>query len=223
MTHHILSVSDLDLDLKEVYLCMGYEGNEPDTIINDMVLQVFEEVKQICIPQYLYDIYPGNVVDKHLITIGETSFKPGKTIVSYLPEATVFCVFVATAGKEFELYKQKARSEDLMKEFILDSFGSVIAETCVRKISEKLDDSIKLQQTYPYSPGYCGWKLDEQQKLFSLLPPSPCGITLTPSFLMLPIKSVSGIIGLGQNIERKAYACSICESVNCYKKRTEVI
>lgn len=37
-------------------------------------------------------------------------------------------------------------------------------------------------------------------------------------FLMKPIKSVSGIIGIGHNIKYNAYTCQICDSNNCLYK-----
>jgi hypothetical protein len=72
--------------------------------------------------------------------------------------------------------------------------------------------------TNRYSPGYCGWDVSDQHKLFSLLPNNFCGIKLTENALMIPIKSVSAVIGIGKNVERKDYQCSICEIEFCYKR-----
>ncbi|MCK7538940.1 MAG: hypothetical protein MZV63_52410 [Marinilabiliales bacterium] len=46
--------------------------------------------------------------------------------------------------------------------------------------------------TNRFSPGYCGWDVAEQHKLFSFFKDNFCGITLTESALMNPVKSVSG-------------------------------
>ncbi len=79
-----------------------------------------------------------------------------------------------------------------------------------------------LNTTNKFSPGYCGWNVIEQHKLFNLLPENFCGITLSESALMRPIKSVSGIIGLGKYVKKMDYQCQICEQENCFyrKKRT---
>jgi len=55
--------------------------------------------------------------------------------------------------------------------------------------------------TNRYSPGYCGWDVTEQHKLFQLMPENYCGIKLTPSALMDPVKSISGIIGIGKMLK----------------------
>jgi hypothetical protein len=69
--------------------------------------------------------------------------------------------------------------------------------------------------TNRYSPGYCSWNVSEQKKLFSLLPEGCCGITLSASSLMSPIKSISGIIGMGRSVEFKEYVCEICSMKDC--------
>jgi len=69
-----------------------------------------------------------------------------------------------------------------------------------------------LKITNRYSPGYCGWVTSEQHKLFALLPKDICSIRLTESSLMLPIKSVSGFIGIGPNVRFNPYTCQLCEA-----------
>jgi hypothetical protein len=69
--------------------------------------------------------------------------------------------------------------------------------------------------TNRYSPGYCGWDVAEQHKLFRLVPGNFCGIRLTESALMDPIKSISGIIGIGENVKFNKYTCNLCDFKNC--------
>lgn len=219
MKHCECRLSDLNLDMQEVFLLMGYKNNLPEKNILLLVDNVYAEIKNICNPQYIYELYEGNTCDNVSIEIDAKKFKTGKVITSYLKGMEKCCVFVTTAGNEYDIYKKQLREKgEMLEEFIADAIGSIITEACVDKLIEDLNESADGEFTYPYSPGYCGWKLTEQQLLFSLLPDAPCGITLTDSCLMLPIKSISGIIGIGRNIERKAYACSICENVNCYKR-----
>ncbi|MHB8579979.1 MAG: vitamin B12 dependent-methionine synthase activation domain-containing protein [Ignavibacteriaceae bacterium] len=69
--------------------------------------------------------------------------------------------------------------------------------------------------TNRYSPGYCNWNVSEQHLFFSLLPQNFCGITLTESSLMLPVKSISGIIGIGSNVKYSKYFCDKCGVKDC--------
>ena len=218
MRHCQCTLSDLDIDMSEVFLSMGYKNIMPENEILLLVDEIYAEINNICKPQYIYIEYSGKTCDNVSIEIEGKKFRTGKTITQYLQGMEKCCVFATTTGKEYETYKKQLREQgEILEEFIADAMGSVIAEACVNNIAGELAENNNC--TYPYSPGYCNWKLTEQALLFSLLPDAPCGITLTESCLMVPIKSTSGIIGIGKDIERKAYACNICENKNCYKRK----
>ena len=111
----------------------------------------------------------------------------------------------------------------MVRIFITNSIGSIIAEKAADAMEEALQafiDKTGWKHTNRFSPGYCGWHVSEQQRLFSLFPTAnPCGIRLTDSSLMIPIKSVSGIIGIGKNVRHLDYSCGLCDYSKCYKKR----
>ena len=63
--------------------------------------------------------------------------------------------------------------------------------------------------------------LTEQTKLFSLFDQANIGVTLTAECLMRPLKSVSGLIGLGlaEEVEQFGSPCDRCELHNCDMRR----
>ncbi len=63
-------------------------------------------------------------------------------------------------------------------------------ESGLRQAGDLDDDSGALR----FSPGYCGWHVSGQKKLFARLKPETIGIELSDSCLMQPLKSVSGVI-----------------------------
>ena len=62
------------------------------------------------------------------------------------------------------------------------------------RIRRHLQDEEEL--TLRYSPGYCGMDIGQQRKLFQLVQADAVGVTLLPSMLMHPLKSISGLVGL---------------------------
>ena len=70
-----------------------------------------------------------------------------------------------------------------------------------------------------YSPGYCGWHVSAQRKLFDRLRPTECGITLNSSFLMSPLKSVSGVLVAGHpeihEFPDEFECCAVCVTREC--------
>ena len=111
--------------------------------------------------------------------------------------------------------------------YIVDLLGSEIVEAGMDLMQGELEREMEKQDrriSNRYSPGHCGWLVDEQQKLFSFFPGNFCGVSLTDSSLMLPIKSVSGIIGIGKDIKKKAYSCQVCDVEDClYRDRKTVV
>lgn len=213
---------ELRIDRQELYRAMGYGDERPEQEIDTLLDEVLAGTRRICKPHVLYRICGGHLLSPLHIEVAGVTLRPGKIITESLAGATHFCLFVVTAGPEFEEFRHAYSEEgDCVREFIADAVGSVVAEACVAYVERCLDAEHALPHTYPYSPGYCGWKLSEQQLLFGMLPEEPCGVVLTGDSLMLPIKSVSGIIGLGAQIVRKPYGCAICRNRNCFKRREQ--
>ena len=150
-------------------------------------------------------------------------FSIGKIIERQLKGAEAYALFICTAGQEYEDYMRRLKEEgDMVRVFIADALGSVIAEKTADRMEEMLQESIdKLgwRHTNRFSPGYCGWHVSQQQLLFPMFRGETCGVSLTESSLMVPIKSVSGIIGLGQTVKRLDYTCGLCDFKQCYKRK----
>lgn len=210
----------LELSPEDIYLAMGYRGNMPDDTIRTLVEEVRMEISSLCVPRYMYQILEARQVSKLHIQVEGMEFAPGGIIGSYLSGLSHVCLFVATAGREYDAYLHQLKTQNnIVKEYVADSIGSVIAEACVALIDKELEAGCELRHSLPYSPGYCGWNICEQQKLFSLFPSQPCGITLSDSFLMSPVKSVSGFFGLGEELLPQPYRCEICNNKHCYKRK----
>ena len=73
-----------------------------------------------------------------------------------------------------------------------------------------------------YSPGYCGWHVSGQKKLFEYLEPGRIGIRINESYLMEPLKSVSGVLIAGRReihiIEDSYPFCRECETHSCQER-----
>jgi cobalamin-dependent methionine synthase I len=110
------------------------------------------------------------------------------------------------------------KDRDFLKGYIFDIVGTEIVEAAADLMQGDLEKNMRdsgKKITNRYSPGYCGWDVTEQHKLFQLMPENYCGIKLTPSALMDPIKSISGIIGIGENVKNNPYTCRLCNQNDC--------
>jgi hypothetical protein len=217
-----LQLSELTLNRTEIYLNLGYRGTVPDESVAGILDGVIKKAYEICHPLVGYKLCQGRLLDHDNIQLNDVSMKIGRIISGYLEQSTLFGVFVATAGEEYDDYLQSLKqSGDIVCEFLADAVGSEITEAAVRYVTQKITDEAATKGffiTNSYSPGYCGWHVREQKHLFSLLPAEPCGIKLNDSCLMHPVKSVSGLVGIGLMAELMPYGCAICGLKSCYKR-----
>jgi hypothetical protein len=159
---------------------------------------------------------------RHGFTAANTFFSTGRTIAEALLGADTAALFVASAGPGIDAWATKAtRGGDLLGAYGIDTIGTVIAEAAADFVGSKVaawaaDSGSKT--TNRYSPGYCGWQVTEQRELFALLPPGFCGVNLTDSCMMIPRKSVSGVIGIGPGVVRKPYGCAVCTDAHCPRR-----
>lgn len=208
--------------LKKVYDFLGYRGQPIDEEVAKIVNSLIEECREHLSSEFGYRIVNGRVISKDAIEVEGVIFRPGAIIAHALHECNKFALLVATVGDKFDKWlNDKKNSGDVMEMYVSDALGSVIAEATtsigalyIASQARKNDEKI----TNSYSPGYCSWDVSQQQKLFSLLPPSFCDITLSTSSLMRPIKSTSSIIGIGINAIKRPYGCSICKKTDCFLK-----
>jgi cobalamin-dependent methionine synthase I len=116
------------------------------------------------------------------------------------------------------------QQDDELAAMIVNAVGAERAEAAEAKILERLREQageFGFCPTLPYSPGYCGMALSEQRTLFDLFRDFDVGVTLSDSCLMQPLKSVSGLIGLGpsERVQESGSPCDRCELYNCAMRR----
>ena len=203
----------------EVWRAMGYGDAVPEERVSSAVDALAERLVPSARLRYMCDFLPAEKISPTQISLGGETFAVGGIISSYLKGMERACVFVATAGEEFDAAVRGVKAQgDILQDFIADALGSVLAENAVAMLEKDLvpEGGVSL----PYSPGYCGWDIREQHLLFSLFPPRPCGVTLSESSLMSPEKSISGFFALGRDLVRQPYHCDICQNQKCFKRRS---
>jgi len=100
--------------------------------------------------------------------------------------------------------------------------GSVAVEDLVDKFQQTIKNEcerVGKTVTLRFSPGYCDWPLTEQKKLFSLFEPEDITVQLLDSFLMQPVKSISGVFGIVPQESAPYNPCRYCDDRACKARR----
>jgi hypothetical protein len=164
-------------------------------------------------------------VGKNDFSINGVVFDCKSKIARQLINAQSLALFACSAGEGInKQYKAYTQEGEYLKGYFVDMLGNIAVEKAMDIIQKRFQDEKEKENQFisnRYSPGYCGWVLKEQPKIFSLMPLNPCGITLTESCLMIPSKSISGVIGIGKDIRFTAHQCSACELKSCLYRRNQ--
>lgn len=225
MTHEIAySFNELVLDREYLSAMLGFsDGILPDPF-GEYVEEAFREAEKICDIRGAFHISERSAFapDSSKIIVDGIEFEIGKTVAKEYRNSENFAMFICTAGREISLRSQELLTgETPVLGYVFDILGSMIVETATDQVQNeirKIANDMGMAITNRYSPGYCKWSVADQHKLFSFFPANCCGISLTDSALMYPIKSVSGIIGLGKAVEFREYTCDLCSQLDCFHR-----
>ncbi len=135
-----------------------------------------------------------------------------------------------SAGRECEEHARQLWQDNRPDEyFFLEMFGSAVVEALVAQLNGRLCDVAGHQglMAIPhYSPGYSGWNVAEQNKLFALIAqgmdrPFPGPVEVLASGMLRPKKSLLAVFGLapaGATVSR-ATPCEACSFGPCSYRR----
>jgi hypothetical protein len=218
--------NQLDIDQQEVLNHFGY-GMEykPSARITSLVNDYIENYHDLIASSYSYNIRDVESVEDNRVHIGDSITLESKVIAKLLERCQKVAVFTLTIGNYLEeMVAYLAENGLVLQATVLDAIGSGAAE----KLAVYVEDRIKqiahtegLVISRRFSPGYCDWEVSQQKMVFQAMNGDTAGIRLTESSLMIPRKSVSGIIGIGpadNNIEDYNPCCT-CNKKDCPGRR----
>jgi len=219
-------LADIEPERVSIFESQGIKaGVEPSPVVYRLYETGVELFMKLAEPRGIAaGISPA---DFSRIYAGEGKNETDTPLEHIYPRAAGLALFAGTLGEKVS--KEISRllgGGDFALGFMLDSVASFCADKMSR-IAEKffLKNLIvegradRKSRVLNYSPGYCGWHISGQAKLFAYLRPGEIGITLNESYLMIPLKSVSGVLAAGEkNIHhfKNDYPfCSDCKTRTC--------
>ncbi len=212
---------DMQITPTDIAELLGFNINsipDPFPKVIESALKQASDLCQICAGFKYFDQIEFDFTEQKILVDSQT-FSPGENAFTKLKNSSAIALYVGTAGENISTYsKQLADSGNELLSYVLDVIGSLVADKTQEKVNCELEnETLKsgLKTSDHFSPGHCEWNISEQKNLFSLLPENFCGVTLSESLLMSPVKSVSGIIGVGQSLKQTGNQCNWCNDSSC--------
>ena len=219
---------DIEVDKKQIYRYLGYGSDyKPPVRISVLIDEYIEHARHLIDPAHSYVIRNIEQVECPSVFVeGSVVFK-SKVVATLLEKSTKVAVFVATISSRLEeMACQLARDGLVLQSAVLDAIGSSATENVADFVQDRIREMANAQglcASHRFSPGYCDWAIKQQKTVFQALVSDTAGVRLTKGYLMIPRKSISGIIGIGpcdpSNVENYN-PCQTCTEYDCMSRRS---
>jgi len=191
-------------------------------MIAEQVDMAIQEGLLLAEPQISYDFFKivPNAENKKILVGKNRSFS-GKYIFDKLEKAEEVVVAVLTVGGKIENKSACAFTQgDYLLGMIYDAIGSAALENLKKHFFKELCKKIGAEKkgiTCGLSPGSNEWNIQDQAIVFELVDGKTIGVTLNESMMMIPVKSISVVYGIGEELNMLDYEhdCARCNLTNC--------
>ncbi len=181
-----------------------------------LLMRLVEEAEQLARPKAVYRQAFVEERGEDWVVLAGRCFVSRVMSVN-LQEAGQAFFFVATCGMELEEWSLFIT--DMLEKFWADAIKEMALAKAVQSLEEQLERRYHLSDLSAMHPGSLeDWPLKAQQDVFGMLGEAPAeiGVTLTPSYVMRPVKSVSGIYFPTAS---SFASCQLCPRENCRSRK----
>jgi len=217
---------DIEIDKEQVCHYIGYDGNHGMSArISSLIDDYAEHAHHLINPLYSYVIKNVEWARGSMALIDDSIIFKSQVVAQLLEHCSQVAILLVTIGKYLEETTSKlARDRLMLQATVLDAIGS----DAVEKVADAVQDRIKeiagtmgLVISRRFGPGYCDWNIGQQRMIFHALTGNTMGVRLTGECLMIPQKSISGIVGIGSSKEHieNYNPCKFCNKQDCPGRR----
>lgn len=205
----------IEPEYREIYRYLGYRGISPDEETDRRIRKCVADLNRVITPKNVYESFPletGNGCVRFAGLEVRSS-----DLIRNLKDSTRITMLAVTIGHGVDKLIRRAEVSDMLDAAIFQAAGAAMVESYIDTVNEQIRQEAKAEgySLRPrFSPGYGDLPLSMQTDFERILKMSRnCGIALTDTYLMVPSKSVTALIGMTLSTED---ACSVtgCETCN---------
>jgi len=217
---------DIEIDRKQVCHYLGYGTDyKPPAHVSSLIDEYVEYAHYLIEPAYSYIIKNIERVEDSSVFIEDSIVFRSQVIARLLEQCCKVSVFVATIGNRLEeMTRRLAGSGLILQSAVLDAIGSDATERVADFVQGRIGEVTGAQElctSQRFSPGHCDWDISQQKEIFRAMDRDSTGVSLTEGCLMVPRKSISGIIGIGlcSGNVKHYNPCKTCNKGDCLNRR----
>lgn len=208
----------MKLEESEILRYLGYRGKQPDAALHEMVLSCAEELERVATPRSVFRFFP--------ITFGENCVQLGNIMVEghdlrqHIRGCKEAILFAATLGIQTDVLLERYSHIDMSRAAVLQAASAAMIESYCDEEEKEISAQAASRGLFlrpRYSPGYGDFPIQLQKDILNTLDcPKRIGLSMTESFMLVPTKSVTAVIGLTSDPAGCHIAkCMGCNDGNC--------
>ncbi len=191
----------------EILKYLGYKNaNAVDECVNSLIDKALLEVEQQSGFKYIYEKF-----DEPLPFMKDVS-----GYRDYL-NGSSFLLCATTLGIQIDRYIQRLQLKDMAYATVFDAAASVFLETKADEFEKNLEFG---NLGFRFCPGYSETSFIDNHEIAKILKAEKIGITFLDSGLMVPLKSMVGIVKIGKNVKKSCDGCVAKENCGFRKNGT---
>ena len=213
----------LNADPREAARYLGYHGTQPDPAVESLIEECIAEVREASVPKSIHERFPVVFYSDETFQVASLHLK-SRALQRNLAGCGEVYLFAATLGIAVDTLIKRAALMDTAKGAVMQAAAAAVIEAYCDEENELLRKEAESEGLFlrpRFSPGYGDLSLDCQRDFLNLLKAQKnIGLTVTDSGLMVPIKSVTAIIGISDIFAPcHRQGCEACSRTDCTYRR----
>ncbi len=213
------ALENLELDF-DVDAVLRGQGAEPAILrarrpaLVDLAEKALHEGLPLVQPKVAYRSFQVQELRHERLIFAGGGQLSGKLVAQHLGQAREVYVLLCSIGFDLERYAEETWNTSAVYSLALEGAGSAAVEALANAACRRLDEQAiqrGWKSSIPLSPGMTDWPVEDgQPQIFNLLAGEELEVSLTPSYIMLPKKSLTMVIGMGPDMNSSGRPCDYC-------------
>lgn len=225
--------SGVRLNRDEALGYLGYAGQRVDETLLARFHELADSCETVVEPVYAWGLFDVDGAEscwdgpQQVVSLRGCALQlPGESIAEHLRGARKVALMACTLGAVSEREMRKFAALSAADGVMYGACASALVEAAANAVEGQVVEAaceLGLHTNWRFSPGYGDLPLDVQPAFLAALDATrKLGVTLTKTNMLVPVKSVTAVVGLFDEIAAGAdarSACGVCQLKGCCELR----
>lgn len=217
----------IPVNIREVRRYLGYGNTMPDAQTEKLIDESIRVLQETARPRSITQAFALETNANGSLAIADVRIQ-SKGLAYNLRGCENVVLMAATLGIEVDRCIARETARSMASAVVFQAVAAELIEGYCNQINAQVTQQYACQGLYTrprFSPGYGDFAIEHQTDFARLLQtPKKIGLTVTDSMILVPIKSVTAIIGLS-TVKRGGAAttnkCKCCDMLGCSFRENE--